>query len=497
MSRKALDRESLKAAYPGIEIVEEEADNDEPVYVSTRPIGRGIGLGAEDDDEEEEEDDDDEGERDKWDSLSLFEEAIEAMGDPVVFDADEDACSLEEARHLRQLLHRVGKDQFLNQTIRDGSISAKRLITAFGMRAPNFLEGAPEDAYGTILRLLIERELHKRRKLAHINTMEDVVMLLHKSKNILVLTGAGISTSLGIPDFRSKGSGLYSRLEGLGLSDPQEVFDIEIFKDDPVIFYSIAKEILPTTEKFSPTHAFIELLQRKGKLLTQYTQNIDNLEIKAGIKPEKLIQCHGSFATASCIKCGYKVQGETIFPDMRAGRIAKCEKCLQTLLANKKTGRKRKRNRTSDGPRKKKYSEDSSAEEEELDIREAGVVKPDIIFFGENLPESFHKRLVDHDRDKVDLLICIGTSLKVAPVSEIIGFLPEHVPQIYISKTPVTHVDFDVELLGSCDDVVVELCRLAAWDFQHEMVPSDMRVDVTIDERYPARYKFKRREHET
>ena len=64
--------------------------------------------------------------------------------------------------------------------------------------------------------------------------------------------------------------------------------------------------------------------------------------------------------------------------------------------------------------------------------------QPDITFFGEKLPASFHDRLVEHDRDKCDLLICIGTSLKVAPVSEIISFLPPDVPQIYISKTVST-----------------------------------------------------------
>lgn len=62
-------------------------------------------------------------------------------------------------------------------------------------------------------------------------------------------------------------------------------------------------------------------------------------------------------------------------------------------------------------------------------------MKPDITFFGEMLPDTFYKRLLELDRDKCDLLICIGTSLKVAPVSEIIGLLPPDVPQIYISKT--------------------------------------------------------------
>ncbi len=62
-------------------------------------------------------------------------------------------------------------------------------------------------------------------------------------------------------------------------------------------------------------------------------------------------------------------------------------------------------------------------------------VQPDITFFGEALPGIFHDRLVKHDRDRVDLVIVIGTSLKVAPVSEVVGFLPPNVPQVYISRT--------------------------------------------------------------
>lgn len=218
------------------------------------------------------------------------------------------------------------------------------------------------------------------------------------------------------------------------------------------IFYSIAKDILPTTDKFSPTHAFIELLQRKGKLLTQYTQNIDNLETRAGIRPDKLIQCHGSFATASCVKCKHRVPGEVIFPDMRAGKVARCDACFKTMAeAKKAAGKKRKRGKGGDTWRKKRYSEDSSAEEEEFEIREAGIMKPDITFFGEMLPDTFYKRLLELDRDKCDLLICIGTSLKVAPVSEIIGLLPPDVPQIYISKT-VCYPPFQGFVFVVCSD---------------------------------------------
>ncbi|RPB15008.1 SIR2-domain-containing protein [Morchella conica CCBAS932] len=443
--------------------------------------------------EQEEEDDDDEG--DMWENESLLRDVVGDGSSPVIFEPHEDAFSAQDAKELRQLLRQVGEQKFLELTVmsKSGGITAKKLITAFGIRPPEFLEGSPDHVYYRFLQIGIARELVRRTKLPQYNSPQDVKKLLLESKNIIVLTGAGISTSLGIPDFRSKETGLYSRLASLGLSDPQEVFDLAVFNDDPTIFYSVAKDILPTTEKFSPTHAFIELLQRKNKLLTQYTQNIDNLETLAGIHPSKLIQCHGSFATASCIKCRTRVPGTTIFPDLRAGKVARCEACL---LANKTAtaGRKRKRGRSGDTWKKKRYSEDSSAEEEEFEFREAGVMKPDITFFGEMLPDTFYKRLMEQDREKCDLLICIGTSLKVAPVSEIIGLLPEHVPQIYISKTPVTHVEFDVDFLGSCDDVVVELCRLVGWELKHEMIPEDLKVDMVLEEGYPSRYICTRKE---
>ena len=364
-------------------------------------------------------------------------------------------------------------------------ISAKTLCTAFGIRTPLFLRGQPDDAYNSLLGLGIARELAKRQRLSQYSTIDDVVSLLQKSKKVILVTGAGISTSLGIPDFRSPTTGLYAQLESLGLSDPQEVFDISLFREDPSIFYSIAKEILPTTNTFSPTHAFIRLLQDKDKVLTNYTQNIDNLEEYAGISPEKLIQCHGSFATAACLDCGFKVPGETIYEDIKACRIPQCQMCIARLQREKelvlqkgKSSALSKRKRHSKGsrasskrPKKSRRPEweDSSSASESNEPSKgdastaAGVMKPAITFFGEALPSLFHDRLIEHDRTQVDLVIVIGTSLKVAPVSEIPGFLPKDVPQIYISRESCKHIDFDVELLGECDVIVQELCRRAGW----------------------------------
>ena len=402
-----------------------------------------------------------------------------------------DACTIDESLALRRRLRQIGPDQFISETIETRKFTAKKLCTAFGIRPPSFLDGEPDEAYYSLLGLGISRELAKRVKLPQYNTIEDAVSLLDKSKNIIVLTGAGISTSLGIPDFRSKETGLYSQLQHLGLSDPQEVFDISLFREDPSIFYSVAKDILPTTNKFSPTHAFIRLLQEKGKLLTNFTQNIDNLEGHAGILPEKLIQCHGSFATASCVECKYKVKGEEIYKDLKAGRVARCDRCIRTLRQLKPGGIKRKRSNVALLSKKRRQEYEDSSDDEDFDIAVAGVMKPDITFFGEDLPATFHNRLANHDRDIVDLVLIIGTSLKVAPVSEVVGFLPANIPQMYISREPCSHVDFDVDMLGDCDTVVAELCRRAGWELKHEMIPKEPEVEVRLHEGYESRFSFK------
>jgi NAD-dependent histone deacetylase SIR2 len=403
-----------------------------------------------------------------------------------------DTCTYEEAIQYRQQLRELGPEVFCQRTIEANVISAKKLLTAFSMKPPDFLEGCPDDAYYGLLSLVISRELSKRVKLPIYNSVDDAVELIKKSRNIIVLTGAGISTSLGIPDFRSKGTGLYSQLAHLGLNDPQEVFDIALFKQDPTIFYSVARDIIPAEERTTPTHAFIALLQQKGKLLTNYSQNIDNIEATAGILPEKLVQCHGSFATASCIECRYQVPGDHIFPDIRAGIIPRCDKCIERLQQAKQL-HPMKRKRSANGQKKKKrrFEGDSDSESEgDYDIPEAGVMKPDITFFGEPLPDRFSERLTNHDKDKVDLVIVIGTSLKVAPVSEVVPFLPAHIPQMYISREPVSHVNFDVDMLGDCDVVVAELCKRAGWDLKHPMIPADQKIEVQLQDGFKSRHRF-------
>lgn len=186
---------------------------------------------------------------------------------------------------------------------------------------------------------------------------------------------AQISTSLGIPDFRSKDTGLYSKLAHLGLSDPQEVFDIHVFREDPSIFFSIAKDILPTEKKFSPTHGFIKLLQDKGKLLTNYTQNIDNIEANAGVLPENIVQCHGSFATATCVKCQHKVNGDAIFNEIKEGIIPECTVCRKRIAEEGLKPQGLKRKRSTNGQQKDRKEFEDSSDEDDYEIPTPGVMK--------------------------------------------------------------------------------------------------------------------------
>ena len=119
----------------------------------------------------------------------------------------------------------------------------------------------------------------RRKKLGHVNTLRDVVDLIKTSRKIIVLTGAGVSVSCGIPDFRSR-DGVYARLavDFPDLPDPQAMFDIHYFRKDPRPFFKFAREIYPGQFEPSPCHKFIRCVEKQGKLLRNYTQNIDTLE---------------------------------------------------------------------------------------------------------------------------------------------------------------------------------------------------------------------------
>jgi len=207
------------------------------------------------------------------------------------------------------------------------------------------------------------------------DSIKNVAALLSskKYKNIVILTGAGVSCNAGKPDFRTPGTGLYDNLQKYNLPFPEAVFDLGFYQKNPDPFIQLACELWPGL-KHSPTitHSFIALLERKGMLLRNYTQNIDMLDILAGVSEEKTIEAHGHFRTASCTKCSRSFDGE---------------ECKRIIVEEKRVPTCR-------------YCR--------------GYVKPDIVFFSEDLPSRYHK-LVKQDTKKADLLIVMGTSLMVGP----------------------------------------------------------------------------------
>ncbi|CAO1613777.1 unnamed protein product [Parajaminaea phylloscopi] len=382
------------------------------------------------------------------------EEQDEAELDRLVDEAGLDFPEEKVASMLKEL-RRDGLLAFMRTYI-NPQLNIQRLLVALGILLPKALRG-PETSRPLLLAILktaLHRFLQRRQKLEQYNTLEDALQLLRSSQSTIVLSGAGISTSCGIPDFRSQ-DGLYARLQESGqhdLDDPQDLFSKDVFLYRPELFYSFARDIYPSNFVPSPSHRFIKLLEDRGALLRNYTQNIDTLEQAVGIK--KVLNCHGSFATASCVTCAYKTAGAAIKEHIFAQRVPACPECSRRLnKAN--AGSKRKRNaRPVDG---------SDTDEDDTDgTQRAGILKPDITFFGEKLSDEFDRCLLE-DRGRASLLVVMGTSLKVAPVSSVVGHLPHSCPVILINRTPVLHIGVDIMLLGDADLIVKWLCKKLGW----------------------------------
>jgi NAD+-dependent protein deacetylase SIR2 len=254
-------------------------------------------------------------------------------------------------------------------------------------------------------------------------TIEGVAEYMKTANRIVVMTGAGISTSAGIPDFRSPSTGLYANLARLNLPYAEAVFDISYFRQNPLPFYTLAHELYPGRYRPTVTHSFISLLHKNGKLLKLFTQNIDCLEREAGVPDDMIVEAHGSFATQRCIEC------RVPYPDKRMREVVMAKEVPRCV--SKTCG---------------------------------GLVKPDIVFFGEALPESFHRnRAVP---GMADLAIVMGTSLSVQPFASLPGFVSEGTPRVLINQERVGGLGSrpdDVLVLGDCDEGVRKLADALGW----------------------------------
>ncbi|XP_074522882.1 NAD-dependent protein deacetylase sirtuin-3, mitochondrial [Halichoeres trimaculatus] len=265
-------------------------------------------------------------------------------------------------------------------------------------------------------------------------TLQDVAQSLRERRvrRVVVMAGAGISTPSGIPDFRSPGSGLYDNLQQYELPYAEAIFEINFFHHNPNPFFALAKELYPGNYRPNLTHYFVRLLHEKGQLLRMYTQNIDGLERLAGIPPEMLVEAHGTFATATCTVCRRTYKGEELRSDVMSGTVPRCPTCT-------------------------------------------GVVKPDIVFFGEELPRHFFKYLTDFPL--ADLLIVMGTSLEVEPFASLAGAVRSSVPRLLINRDLVGPFAWrrrpqDVVQLGDVVSGVQALVDALGWNQELEALMS-------------------------
>ena len=249
---------------------------------------------------------------------------------------------------------------------------------------------------------------------------------------IVVLVGAGASCSAGIPDFRTPGTGLYDKLGKYNLPVPEAIFDLDYYtKVTPLPFVDLCQDIWPGQEdgpKPTPTHHFLKLLEEKQLLHRIYTQNIDGLEALAGISTDRLVECHGHFRSSSCTNCKTTIPIEECQKTIvEEGMPPKCPRC-------------------------------------------GSLVKPDIVFFGEEMPSRFME-LIDKDVEDCDLLLVFGTSLLVMPVAGIPSWVGKDCPRILFNREPAggigsgisKHLRQDLFLQGDCDDSVKSLCDLTGW----------------------------------
>ncbi|KAJ7612505.1 SIR2-domain-containing protein [Mycena polygramma] len=367
--------------------------------------------------------------------------------------------SPQQIRGMMMHLKEHGMSSFVQEYVVQRNLSIPQLLLAFGINLSPNLHNMSPATLTYFLRVAMSRELQLRDRLPEYNTVEDAVRLIRDSRRIIILTGAGISVSCGIPDFRSR-DGLYASLKQKGdyeLDDPQQMFDINFFRQNPAVpppFQSFLSQIYPSNFVPSPCHRFIKLVESKNQ---NYTQNIDNLDIQCGVT--RVLQCHGSFATASCLLCRRQVDGSEIEADIMAHRVPLCSVCNAPQPGVAPKPKKKKKSA------KKAKGEWDSDDEDESDgpTYPPGIMKPDITFFGEKLTDNFDHSLAA-DRNQVDLLLVIGTSLKVSPVADILCHLPHSVPQILINKTPVRHINPDIILLGDADTVIEHLCHKLGWE---------------------------------
>jgi len=239
--------------------------------------------------------------------------------------------------------------------------------------------------------------------------------LLRAARHAVALTGAGTSTPSGIPDFRSPGSGLWEQ------ADPMEVASIYTFRRDPEAFYDWMRpmvELLLTAEP-NPAHLALAEMEDGGWLQAVITQNIDDLHQRAGSR--EVLELHGHLREATCAHCYHVLpSGELLDNFLASGEIPRCPEC-------------------------------------------GGVMKPNVVLFGEQLPIMVVNAAMAHVH-QADLMLVAASSLEVMPVARLPLLVREHGGHLIVVNLTPTYVDdvADVVIHADVAEVLPRIVRACA-----------------------------------
>jgi len=243
--------------------------------------------------------------------------------------------------------------------------------------------------------------------------IDTVRAWIDETDRIVVLSGAGISTDSGIPDFRGP--------NGVWTKNPaaEKAATIQHYIEDPETRRKAWRGRVENVDKVlepNPGHHSLVELERRGKLLALITQNVDGLHYEAGTDPARLIEVHGHSREVVCLSCGERAPMERALARVRAGEAdPACRTC-------------------------------------------GGILKAATISFGQSLVEQDLVR-ADAAARACDLMLAVGTTLGVYPVANVVPLAKHHGARVVIINAERTEMDdlADVILRGSISDLLPAL----------------------------------------
>ena len=256
------------------------------------------------------------------------------------------------------------------------------------------------------------------------NSVDDARRLVEGAANVVVLTGAGVSTASGIPDFRGP--------DGVWTKNPaaERLSNIDAFTSSSEVRREAWQRLLQRRDvafQPNPAHRALASFERSGKLKALITQNIDGLHVAAGSDPDLVIEVHGNSRITRCLQCGHETPTSDVLDRVAAGEL---DPHCHALINDAECG---------------------------------GLLKTAVVSFGQSLPQLEFAR-AEYLAKQCDMLICVGSTLAVRPVSDLVPKALARGARLLIINAEPTQYDSeaDVVIRGDIPSVLGEVLGVPA-----------------------------------